>query len=58
MDVICSHCGELIVGTAYRVRSEESGVTLLDMMVCYFCYVEAKSLGLLTQEINAEDLQS
>jgi len=58
MDAICHHCGELIVGRAYRVISEESGVTLLDMMVCYFCYVEAKRLGLLTREINAEELHS
>mgnify|MGYP003580202975 CR=1 FL=1 len=57
MDVICHHCGVLIVGRAYRVTSEESGVTLLDMMVCYFCYVEAKRLGLFTWEISPEDLR-
>ena len=30
----CEHCGELIVGNAYRVTSEEDNVTLLDMVVC------------------------
>jgi hypothetical protein len=29
----------------YRVRSEESGIVLLDMIVCYDCYVEARELG-------------
>ena len=30
----CQHCGELIVGSAYRVTSEAEGITLLDMIVC------------------------
>ncbi len=55
MSLVCHHCGELIVGSAYRVISEESGVTLLDMMVCYFCYQQARRLGLPTQKIDAED---
>jgi hypothetical protein len=54
MSPICHHCDEPIVGEAYRVRSEESGVTLLDMMVCYFCYLEARRLGLPAQRINLE----
>ena len=54
MDRTCHHCGELIVGRAYRVMSEESGVTLLDMIVCYFCYLEARRLGLPSQQINPE----
>jgi hypothetical protein len=29
----------------YRVKSEESGVVLLDMVVCYNCYAEARELG-------------
>jgi hypothetical protein len=29
----------------YRVKSEESGVVLLDMIVCYDCYAEARELG-------------
>ena len=33
MDRNCQHCGELIVGKAYRVTSEEEGISLLDMIV-------------------------
>jgi hypothetical protein len=29
MDRICQHCGELIVGKAYRVTSEEEGISCL-----------------------------
>ena len=28
MDRICQHCGALIVGKAYRVTSEEEGISL------------------------------
>jgi len=33
-DRICQHCGALIAGKAYRVTSEEEGISLLDMIVC------------------------
>jgi hypothetical protein len=52
MDRTCQHCGELIVGNAYRVTSEESGVTLLDMIVCSLCSEEAKKLRLHTEAID------
>jgi hypothetical protein len=52
MDRVCQHCGELIVGNAYRVTSEEEGITLLDMVVCFLCFMEAKRLRLHTEEIN------
>jgi hypothetical protein len=52
MERVCQHCGELIVGNAYRVTSEEDGITLLDMIVCSLCYMEAKRLRLHTEEIN------
>ena len=29
----CQHCGELIVGNAYRVTSEEEGMIMLNMVV-------------------------
>ena len=53
----CQHCGELIVGNAYRVTSEEDNVTLLDMVVCSLCScslcsMEAKRLGLRVDEIS------
>jgi hypothetical protein len=52
MDQICEHCYDLIVGNAYRVTSEEAGITLLDIIVCSLCFMEAKRLGLHTEEIN------
>ena len=48
----CDHCGVLFVGIAYRVTSEEDGVTLLNMVVCSLCAVEANRLKLQTEEIN------
>jgi hypothetical protein len=52
MERICQHCGEMIQGNAYRVTSEEDGITLLDMVVCSLCSMEAKRLRLHTEEIN------
>jgi len=43
MDRICQHCGESIVGNTYRVLSEEQGITMLDMIVCSLCFMEAKT---------------
>jgi hypothetical protein len=57
MDRNCQHCGESIVGNAYRVTSEENGITLLDMIVCSLCYMEAKRLRLHTEEINLPSKQ-
>jgi hypothetical protein len=57
MNRVCQHCGELIVGNAYRVTSEEEGITLLDMIVCSLCYMEAKRLRLHTEEINVRGKQ-
>jgi hypothetical protein len=52
MKRVCQHCGELIVGDSYRVTSEEDGITLLNMVVCALCSMEAKRLRLHTEEIN------
>ena len=52
MGWICDHCAAPCDGLSYRVRSEESGVVLLDMIVCYCCYIEAQQLGLHTEEIR------
>ena len=52
MDRICQHCGALIAGNAYRVTSEEDGITLLDMIVCSLCSMEAKRLHLHAEAIN------
>ena len=52
MDRICQHCGQLFVGNAYQVTSEEKGITLLNLVVCFLCSIEAKRLRLHTEEIN------
>ena len=54
MNQTCQHCGGSIVGNAYRVTSEEAGITLLDMIVCSPCFEEAKRLHLHAEEINVE----
>ena len=58
MNRVCQHCGELIVGNTYRVTSEEEGITLLDMIVCSLCFMEAKRLRLHTEEINVGSKQT
>ena len=57
MDRNCQHCGESIVGNAYRVTSEDQGITLLDMIVCSLCFMEAKRLRLHTEEITVRSKQ-
>jgi hypothetical protein len=57
MNQTCQHCGWLIVGDAYRVTSEYEGTTLLDLIVCSPCSMEAKGLGLHTEEINLRSKQ-
>jgi hypothetical protein len=57
MDRICQHCGELIIGDAYRVTSEDQGIPLLDLIVCSLCSMEAKRLRLHTEEINLRSRQ-
>jgi hypothetical protein len=48
----CEHCGELIVGGVYRVTSKQDGITLLNLVVCSLCSIEAKRLRLHTEEIS------
>jgi hypothetical protein len=48
----------MIVGNAYRVKSEEEGITLLNMVVCSLCFMEAKRLGLHAEEINLRGKQT
>jgi hypothetical protein len=48
----CDHCEGTILDKAYRVRTEDSGLILLDMIVCYACNLEAQNLGLITSEIS------
>jgi RNase P subunit RPR2 len=58
MNDTCQHCGELIVGNAYRVTSEDQGIPLLDMVVCSLCFMEAKRLHLHAEEINLRGKQA
>src|SRR5262245_30499745 len=52
MDHTCEHCDGSLVGNAYRVTSEEAGITLLDIVVCSLCFMEAKRLHLHAEEID------
>jgi hypothetical protein len=40
------------------VTSEEAGITLLDMVVCSLCFMEAKRLRLHTEKINLGSKQA
>jgi hypothetical protein len=55
MGWICQHCGAPFTDSAYRVKSEESGVILLDIIVCQHCYVEARDLGLHTERLRVRN---
>ena len=52
MEFICRHCNEISEGDAYRVLSEEDGVVLLDLIVCFECAMEARGLELSTQRVE------
>jgi ribosome-binding protein aMBF1 (putative translation factor) len=58
MDHTCEHCGGSIVGNAYRVTSEEAGITLLDLIVCTLCFEEAKRLHLHAEEVDIRSKQT
>jgi hypothetical protein len=52
-NIMCGHCeGILLNRKAYRVWTEESGLILLDMIVCYACKLEAEKLGLNTDQVK------
>ena len=48
----CERCDECFAGDSYRVISENDGERLLDMLVCYSCYLEASRLGLDAEAIE------
>ena len=48
----CERCEEYFAGESYRVSSENDGEKLLDMVVCYGCYIEAWRLGLDTEAVE------
>jgi hypothetical protein len=53
---LCDRCGEYRAGDSYRVVSDSDGIRLLDMIVCYGCYIEASQLGLNTETIEISEL--
>jgi len=56
MGWICEHCEVPFLGLAHRVRSEESGIVLLDLIVCHHCYMAARQLGLHTEEVRGQSV--
>ena len=53
-NVLCGHCeGILFNKKTFRVWTQEDGVILLDMVVCYACKLEAQRLGLNTERVKA-----
>jgi len=48
----CDHCCRRFGDAPFRVKSEESGVVLLDMIVCYDCYAAARELEQLGGHIS------
>jgi hypothetical protein len=53
MGWVCQHCGAPFADSPYRVSSEESGIVLLDLVVCRGCHLQARELGLRTEAIKA-----
>ena len=52
----CQRCRETSAGESYRVVSDSDGERLLDMIVCYGCYLEASRLGLDTRALTATEI--
>ena len=54
MNCECQRCGGLISGNTYRVMSQDGGLMLLDMTVCYYCFLEARRLGLAVENMPSD----
>jgi hypothetical protein len=54
MGWICEHCTAPFEGSAYWVKSEESGLALLNVVVCHTCREGAEKLGLHTEELSVQ----
>jgi len=52
MGWLCQHCDAPFVDQPYRVKSEEAGIVLLDLIVCHRCHMQARELGLHTEKIE------
>src|SRR4249920_1591380 len=49
---LVASCEHLRVGGVYRVTSKQDGITLLNLVVCSLCSIEAKRLRLHSEEIS------
>lgn len=54
MNCECQRCGGLNSGKTYRVMSQDGGLILLDMTVCYYCFLEARRLGLTAENVPGD----
>jgi ribosome-binding protein aMBF1 (putative translation factor) len=46
MEFVCRRCGRVTKQKPYRVRTEDGGLVLLNMLVCTSCARLARRLGL------------
>ena len=53
MDFICRRCDRITKQKLYRVTTEDTGVVLLNMLVCSSCARVAKKLGLPTVKMES-----
>ena len=53
MDFICRRCDRITKQKLYRVTTEDTGVVLLNMLVCSSCARLAKKLGLPTMKMES-----
>ena len=53
MGLICRRCDRITKQKLYRVTTEDTGVVLLNMLVCSSCARLAKKLGLPTMKMES-----
>ena len=57
-ELLCDHCERVLTKKAYRVISEDpKGGMLLNTVVCDHCQQKAQELGLVTREIDLDQLE-
>jgi hypothetical protein len=52
----CERCDEPFADISYRVMSEDARGTLLNMIVCHDCYLEASQLGLDAEPLGTSQI--
>jgi hypothetical protein len=58
MEYRCERCGALKNAIAYQVTSEEFGMVMLDVIVCYDCFLDARRFGLNARQTNLCDVRA